>query len=73
MVSSATGHLGFFLFSSKPTAVSEKSHTLTQTIPIFFPLYLGQPVRTTTGLGRFSRSLTFSDDPNVVTGNYLGI
>ena len=35
MVSSATGHLRFFLFSSKPTTVSEKSHTLTQTIPIF--------------------------------------
>ena len=52
---------GFF-FSSKPTSILARTYTLAQMLPIFFPLYLGQAVRTTTGLGRFFRSLTFSDD-----------
>ena len=54
----------FFLdfFSSKPTSILARTYTLAQMLPIFFPLYLGQAVRTTTGLGRFFRSLTFSDD-----------
>ena len=52
---------GFF-FSSKPTSILARTYTLAQMLPIFFPLYLGQAVRKTTGLGRFFRSLTFSDD-----------
>ena len=40
----------YFLF--KPTAILEKSYTLTQTLPFFFPLYVGQPVRTTAAPGR---------------------
>ena len=51
-----------FFFSSKPTSILARTYTLAQMLPIFFPLYLGQAVRTTTGLGRFFRSLTFSDD-----------
>ena len=51
----------FLLFSSvlfdydflfKPTAILEKSYTLTQTLPFFFTLYVGQPVRTTAAPGR---------------------
>ena len=49
-------------FSSKPTSILARTYTLAQMLPIFSPLYLGQAVRTTTGLGRFFRSLTFSDD-----------
>ena len=51
-----------FFFSSKPTSILARTYTLAQMLPIFFPLYLGQAVRKTTGLGRFFRSLTFSDD-----------
>ena len=54
--------LFWIFFSSKPTSILARTYTLAQMLPIFFPLYLGQAVRTTTGLGRFFRSLTFSDD-----------
>ena len=51
-----------FYFLILPPAILEKSYTLTQTLPIFFPLYLGQPVTMTTAPGRVLPLLTFSDD-----------
>ena len=56
----------FFCFVLVLLFFVEKSYTLTQTLPIFFPLYLGQPVTTITASSMFSCFLTFSDDPNVL-------
>ena len=41
--------------------IREKLHTHSDA-SIFFPLYVGPPVRTTAAPGRFFRSLTFPDD-----------
>ena len=53
----------FFIFLPKPTTILEKSYNLLRQFQKFFPLYLDKPVTTTTASGRFSHSLTFSDDP----------
>ena len=49
-------YLNLLLFQRKATHLLRRFQNV-------FPLYLGKPVTTTTASGRFSHSLTFSDDP----------
>ena len=53
----------FYIFLPKPTTILEKTYNLLRCFQNFSPLYLDKPVTTTTASGRFSHSLTFSDDP----------